>query len=264
MVYDAELEKGQPPTVRVHPPVPEQSLYLYPRTPGKSHNLHTGEISKNMQSVIVGPMGERVNLSIGYNHFVQVFSYAGGLSLMKKSSIMLASKKRLDLSPIGMVFQVVKTAQETRGLSLEMEWELLPKTAGTPLHIHPTSRETYRVLEGQLEINVNGNWRLLQRGESLTVIEGVPHTFRNPSDKSARVYHIHAPALQFEQYFEGLAAVVDKLSAGKKERLKMTFSAVNRLAMLMKKHKAEIVPVNPPAFIINLLHFIGKVRRLKV
>lgn len=177
---------------------------------------------------------------------------------------MLVSKQRLDLSPIGMVFHVVKSAEETGGTSLEMEWELLPKADGTPLHIHPTARETYYVLEGEIEINMKGKWQILQSGESLTVPEGVPHTFRNPSNKVARVYNTHAPALKFDQYFEGLAAVVSKLAAGKQGRLKMNFNAASHLAMLMKKHQAEIVSINPPVFIINLLYFIGKIRRLKI
>ena len=43
----------------------------------------------------------------------------------------------LDLSPIGAVFHVKKTSAETQGRSFEMEWELLPNSGGTPVHIHP-------------------------------------------------------------------------------------------------------------------------------
>ncbi|MFD2515927.1 cupin domain-containing protein [Pontibacter locisalis] len=177
---------------------------------------------------------------------------------------MLVAEQKLDLSPIGMVLHVVKTAKETKGASLEMEWELLPKADGTPLHIHPNAQECYHVLEGQMEINVNGKWMVLKSGESFTVPEGVPHTFRNPTNEIVRVYNTHTPALMFDQYFEGLATVVNKLAAGKQERLKMNFNAANHLAMLMKKYKAEIVSVNPPAFIINLLNIIGKIRGLHV
>jgi len=36
-----------------------------------------------------------------------------------------------------MMMQVTKTAEETKGESLEMEWTLLPHQSGTPVHIHP-------------------------------------------------------------------------------------------------------------------------------
>lgn len=163
-----------------------------------------------------------------------------------------------------MSFHVIKTAKETKGQSLEMEWELLPKADGTPLHIHPTAKETYRVLEGQVEININGKWSLLRAGEELTVDEGLPHTFRNPSDSLTRIYNIHSPALQFDAYFEGLARLVGQLSGNRKEKLKMSFNVANHLAMLMKKHKAEIISVNPPPFIINSMNLIGRLRGLKV
>ena len=46
---------------------------------------------------------------------------------------MLSANHILDMTPIGMVFQIVKTSKETNGQSLEMEWELQPKIHGIPL-----------------------------------------------------------------------------------------------------------------------------------
>lgn len=145
-----------------------------------------------------------------------------------------------------------------------MEWELLPKADGTPVHIHPFANETYKVLEGQLEVNIDGQWKTLQQGEELTVNKGVPHTFRNPIDGVSRIYNTHSPAMQFDQYFGALSTIVTKLSSGRKEKLKMNFTAVTYLCMLTKKYKAETVSVNPPNFIVSLLNAIGKMRGLKV
>lgn len=80
MVYNAELDQKQPPAISVHPPVPEQCLYFYPRTPCKSFNLHTGESMEHPPCLVVGPVTERVNLSIGHNHIViRVGFHPGGL-----------------------------------------------------------------------------------------------------------------------------------------------------------------------------------------
>jgi mannose-6-phosphate isomerase-like protein (cupin superfamily) len=177
---------------------------------------------------------------------------------------MLAPNQTLDMTPIGAVFHVAKTSQETNGQSLEMQWELLPMSGGTPVHIHPSAKETYKVIEGQLEINVDGKWTLLQKGEELTVPEGIPHTFRNPSSSVARVYNIHSPAMRFDEYFEGLYNIIEKLSGRGKEKLKMNLNTVTHLSMLMKKYKEEIVSVNPPNFVVSLLNRVGKIRGIKI
>lgn len=60
----------------------------------------------------------------------------------------------LDLSPIGAIFSVRKTAEETQGRSFEMEWELFLRSGGTPVHVHPHATESYEVLAGELELYV--------------------------------------------------------------------------------------------------------------
>ena len=177
---------------------------------------------------------------------------------------MITIHETLDMTPIGMIFHIVKTAAATGGRSLEMEWELLPKADGTPLHIHPAASESYKVLEGELEVNVNGNWQMLKKGEELTVPKGTPHTFRNPANTITRVYNTHAPAMHFDAYFSGLQQIVAKFAEDNKP-LKVNLNVATHLAMLMKKYKAEIVTVNnPPPFMVTLLNAIGKLRGLKV
>ena len=177
---------------------------------------------------------------------------------------MLTPNQTLDMTPIGMIFHIVKTSAETDGQRLEMEWELLPKADGTPVHIHPFADESYKVLEGQLEVKINGQWKALKQGEEFTVNKGVPHTFRNPLDAITRVYNTHSPGMQFDDYFEALSNIVTRLSAGTKQKLKMNLNTVIHLCMLMKKYKAEMVSVNPPGFIVSLLNGIGKLRGIKV
>jgi quercetin dioxygenase-like cupin family protein len=171
---------------------------------------------------------------------------------------MLAPNQTLDMTSIGMIFHIVKTAQETNGQSLEMEWEVLPKCDGTPVHIHPFADETYQVLEGSLEVQMNGEWKILTQGETMTVPKGASHTFRNLSNNVARVFNTHAPAMKFDSYFEELSNIVNKLSGGKKDKQKMNLNAIMYMCMLMKKYPAEMVSVNPPPFVVSLMNVIGK------
>ena len=156
----------------------------------------------------------------------------------------------LDLSPIGAVFCVRKTAEETQGGSFEMEWELLPATGGTPVHIHPHATESYEVLAGELDLYVDGIWRRLSAGEAASVDPGVPHTFRNASDAPVRVYNTHAPAMRYGEYFEGLHRVV---RSGAVSRGRMTLKAILYLSMLMTTYEDEIRSVKPPHAVMRIL-----------
>ena len=149
----------------------------------------------------------------------------------------------LDLSPIGAVFRVRKTSGETEGRSFEMEWELLPNTGGTPVHIHPHATESYEVLAGELDLYVDGAWRRLSAGESASVDPGVPHTFRNATGETVRVYNTHAPAMRYGEYFEGLHRVV---SSGAVPPGRMTVKAILYLSLFMTSFEDEIRSVKPP------------------
>lgn len=159
--------------------------------------------------------------------------------------------------------RITKTAEETKGKSLEMEWTLLPHQSGTPVHIHPTADETYTVLQGKLEVMLNGKWTLLNQGETFTVPKGAAHTFRNPLPSITKVYNVHSPALQFDSYFSGLQRVVTKLAKEDKP-LKPNLNVAVHLSVLMKAHRAEMQPVNPPPFAVAVLNRIGKWRGIKI
>ena len=161
----------------------------------------------------------------------------------------------LDLSPIGAVFHIRKTAEETQGRSFEMEWELFPSSGGTPVHVHPHATESYEVLTGELDLYVDGAWKRLVAGQSVSVSPGVPHTFRNGTDVPVRVYNTHAPAMKYGEYFEGLHRV---LSSGVVSRGRMTLKAVMYLSMLMTSYNEEIQSVKPPQVVMRTLAWVGR------
>lgn len=161
----------------------------------------------------------------------------------------------LDLTPIGAVFHIKRTARETQGGSFEMEWELAPHTGGTPVHVHPRATESYEVLEGKLDLYVNGTWRTLSAGEKATVDPGVAHTFRNVSDSRTRVYNTHAPAMRFGEYFEALHRVVN---SGTIRDGRLTPKAILHLSVLMTSFTDEIRSVSPPHAVMSVLALLGK------
>lgn len=131
--------------------------------------------------------------------------------------------------------------------ALEMEWILSPRAHGTPEHIHPHATESYRVLEGKLEYEINGKWHTLSAGESAAVPPGVPHTFRNPTDRVTRVHNSHAPALNIGDYFESIHRIVES-GAVRKDR--MTLKAMLYLSTVMVRFTNEIVATSPPHAVV--------------
>lgn len=168
---------------------------------------------------------------------------------------MLVAGDVLDLGPLGAKFFITKTAADTGGLSFEMEWELAPRTGGTPVHIHPYAAETYEVIEGKLDVYVDGEWHTLLAGDKRTVPKRGAHTFRNSSDAVVRVYNTHEPALRFDEYFVGLHRLVVR---GIISPRGMTPKALLYLALLMTSHKGEIISVKPPDGLMRFLGFLGR------
>ncbi|CAN5675033.1 hypothetical protein BH23GEM7_BH23GEM7_19350 [soil metagenome] len=174
---------------------------------------------------------------------------------------MLKAGDVLTLDPLGMTLHIKGTAAETKGQSLEMEWELAPRTGGTPVHIHPHAAETYEVLAGEFDVYVAGAWRTLTAGERVRVEAGVPHTFRNASDERTRIYNAHEPAMRYGEYFEGLNKVAN---SGVIASARMTPRAILYLAVLMTSYEEEIRSVKPPHAVMRVLGAVGRLLGFRV
>lgn len=104
--------------------------------------------------------------------------------------------------PDGSTYEVTEAGAETDGRSVGMIFTFPPGSFAPPPHVHPTPTETFEVIEGELDLMVEGSWRTLRAGESASVPPGVPHTFKNRSGKTVRVANTHSPAARFEDYIE--------------------------------------------------------------
>lgn len=168
---------------------------------------------------------------------------------------MLHSGDVLDLGPLRTKIHVRKTAAETEGRMFETEWELGPKTGGTPVHTHPAALETFEVLEGKLDIYHQGAWKTLAKGETASIEKGVPHTLRNACEEWTRVTMAFQPALHYGQYFEKLEKMVN---SGVLESDKMTFKALLHLSVLMTSYPDEIRSVQPPYHAMRVFAWLGR------
>lgn len=72
--------------------------------------------------------------------------------------------------------------------------------AGAPAH-RQTDEEAFLVLEGQYEYRIGETTRLCGPGEFVHVKPGVPHAFRNPTDRPARMLVMNLPGGPHESFF---------------------------------------------------------------
>jgi quercetin dioxygenase-like cupin family protein len=94
------------------------------------------------------------------------------------------------------------TGEDTKHTSM-FDWTL-PAGFSTGLHVHRVQEETFYVLEGECEWQVDGRTVRATPGTYLFLPPGVPHDIRNASDRPARMIMTVSPP-GHEHYFEELA-----------------------------------------------------------
>jgi quercetin dioxygenase-like cupin family protein len=80
---------------------------------------------------------------------------------------------------------------------------------GPPPHHHDDAVELFLVLEGCLEVMIDGAWLTLGPGDNAIVPVGSIHTFRNRSEQDACWLTTFAPK-GFERFFEDFGQPVDR------------------------------------------------------
>jgi len=161
--------------------------------------------------------------------------------------------KVLDLRAVfGLQATVTTPSEATGGAYVGMDVTAQPGSA-TMIHYHPEQEETYRVLEGTLEVFRDDRWRAVPAGESLTVAQGTVHGFRNAGEAPVRFLNVHRPALAFQEHLETL----DRLSRAGKIRGTKDPRSLIYMSMSRVEHRPD-APVKPPQWTMKALAFIGR------
>jgi len=99
--------------------------------------------------------------------------------------------------------QVKEDGSRTRGMLGLAEFEIPPGGTNTPpLHVHYAHEEGFYVLEGELEFQAGTDTVRVGRGGFVMVPIGIPHTFRNPTDKPARFLNTFTPRHYLDYFAE--------------------------------------------------------------
>lgn len=171
--------------------------------------------------------------------------------------------RQLDFHPaMGMRWEITRSTGDTGGEVFEsMHWYDAGER-GPPVHVHPDSADTFAVIDGTLEVCIDGEWRSVRAGETATVPAGVPHTFRNANDETAKVKVTMQPAGRSEAFFRDMHRLMHE---GKIKRLppKDPRSAIYA-AMLIGEYPDHIRSIKPPNGLFKALAVVGRTLRFKI
>jgi mannose-6-phosphate isomerase-like protein (cupin superfamily) len=85
-------------------------------------------------------------------------------------------------------------------------FEMDARTDGAGPHHHRAHVDSFLVLEGELEVMVNGETSTLGPGELAVVPQRTVHAFRNASDARVRLLNLHTPGMRFDEYIRKMDA----------------------------------------------------------
>ena len=108
------------------------------------------------------------------------------------------------LHMMGEEIHIALRGEDTGGAFSIIE-DLTPPAGGPPPHVHSLEDELFYVLEGQYELKVGEDLHRAGPGTCVFAPRGIPHAFRNVSDKPSRMMILFSPP-GFERFFEDVDA----------------------------------------------------------
>jgi quercetin dioxygenase-like cupin family protein len=105
------------------------------------------------------------------------------------------------IAVVGDVYRFLATGEETNGKYAM--WEaLVPPGGGPPPHVHSREEEGFYILEGEITLQVGEKRLVATAGMFANMPVGTPHSFKNESDRTAKMLISVAPAGLEQMFFE--------------------------------------------------------------
>ena len=139
------------------------------------------------------------------------------------------------IAVVGDVYRFLATGEDTSGKYALLEAFVSPG-GGPPLHVHSREEEGFYVLEGEITFTINGERVVATAGMFANMPVGTPHSFKNESDKPAKMLVSVAPA-GLEKMFMEIAV---PLAEGATTALPPTKEDIEKLLAIAPKYGIEI------------------------
>ena len=111
----------------------------------------------------------------------------------------------LEMAPLGVTVELRRTAEDTDGELVE--FDVVGRAQGflAQPHVHTRQTERLEVIDGALEVGMDGRKHLIRAGESIEVPPGTAHTQRPGESGTGRVRIQARPAGTTEQFLRRLS-----------------------------------------------------------
>jgi quercetin dioxygenase-like cupin family protein len=136
---------------------------------------------------------------------------------------------------VGDGYRFLATGEDTNGKYAL--WEaIVPPGGGPPPHVHSREEEGFYILEGEITFQIGDQPLVATAGTFANMPVGTPHSFKNESDRLARMLISVAPAGLEEMFFEfGLP-----LSEGATTTPPPSMEEIEKLLAIAHKYGIEI------------------------
>ena len=138
-----------------------------------------------------------------------------------------------------------KTAEDTGGQLLQVDWIGNPGWTAGPKHVHRKQLERFTVLSGTLGVHVDGAEGVYGPGEVAEAPADSVHTAWNAGDEEVHALVEFEPALRAEVPLETLAGLARDGKVNGAGVPKDPF----RLALLLHDYEDELYLASPPLFV---------------
>jgi quercetin dioxygenase-like cupin family protein len=144
------------------------------------------------------------------------------------------------IAVVGDVYRFLATGDNTHGTYAM--WEaVVPPGGGPPPHVHSREEEGFYVLEGEVTVQAGDKRIVATAGMFVNMPIGLPHSFKNESDKPAKMLIMVAPAGLENMFFE----VGVPLAEGSTTALPPTQEEIAKLLKIAPKYGVEILLPHP-------------------
>lgn len=144
------------------------------------------------------------------------------------------------IAVVGDVYRFLATGEETNGKYAM--WEaVVPPGGGPPPHVHAREEEGFYVLDGEITLQIGEKRIIASAGMFANMPVGTPHSFKNESNKPAKMLISIAPAGLEKMFFEVGVPVAQGATTApppSKEEIEklMKIAALYGIEIMLPKH----------------------------
>ena len=136
---------------------------------------------------------------------------------------------------VGDAYRFLATGEDTNGKYALIE-ALVGPGGGPPPHVHSREEEGFYILEGEITFTINGGRVVATAGMFANMPVGTPHSFKNETNKPAKMLVSVAPAGLEKMFME----IGVPLAEGATTALPPTREEIEKLLAVAPKYGIEI------------------------